>query len=1267
MKREKKQSGRRQVVAGSEFDPAVVSDILDRQAGDNGGLIPVLEKVQEQFGYLPEAAIRMVAAETGRSLADVYGVATFYRAFSLRPRGEHLVCACLGTACHVRGAQDVVEELERCLGIKAGETTSDNEFTLETANCLGACALGPVVVADGHYFSKVGKSGVARLLEDVRQGLAGKAEDGRDALFGGGGRRVPAIKRFASLEEFRAFAAGLAADRKPQVPTIVIPAGTCGQASGAAALIRAAKEQIDGKGLTERVGLRVTGCHGFCEMEPSVLVQPEGLFYPNVKPDDMPRIIEACLKGKPVAGLCYHDPATGERVEKQNRLPFFGKQRRTIMGLNEIVNPLEIHDYIANGGYSALAGVLAGDRPRQVIEEVLASGLRGRGGAGFPTGRKWQMLAEQSGRQGKYLVCNADEGDPGAYMDRCVLEGNPHSIIEGMIIGAFATGADKGVVYVRNEYPLAISHLTEALAQARALGLLGHNILGSSLSFDIRLVPGAGAFVCGEETALIRSIEGKMGESRQRPPFPIQKGIEGKPTAINNVETWANIPLVLRHGAAGFLEVGVEGNSGTKIFSLVGKVRNTGLVEVPMGTSIKDIVYDIGGGAPGKERIKAVQTGGPSGGCIPAGQFDLPVDYDSLREVGSIMGSGGMIVMDHNTCMVDVAKYFMNFLRDESCGKCFTCRKGTQRMHELLDDITRGSGTPAHLALLEELARAVKDTTMCGLGQTAANPVLSTLRYYRHEYERHVMDKRCDAFVCQNLVGAACQTACPVGTEVWRYIALLEKGRFEDAYRVIREKNPFPSVCARVCGHKCESRCRLGATGGEPIAIRALKRFITDTIPPAVLQPKRAGEMKAGQVAVIGAGPAGITAAHNLSLDGYRVTVFEAEEEPGGMLLGCIPSYRLPRDIVRKEIAALLNDNITLQCNAGLGRDFTLDDLFARGFQAVFLAIGADKSWQLGVAGEDLHGVYSSMSFLKAYNLRGEELATGHVGVIGGGNSAVDAARVAMRQQAVKSVTLYYRRTGSDMPAYIEEVDAAMEEGIAVETLVSPVKIRHIDQARKEGVKVEEAVSPVKIYAKKGRLTGVDLVKNKLGGIDASGRRKPVPVEGSEFHVQLDTLLAAIGERPDSDCLAGMGLELKKDGTLKVDPDSLATARPGVFGGGDLVSGPSMVVDAIAHGRKAAVMIHRYLSGSQEQSRARPDLPQIYVEPSAASGEEEQARANIPVIPLASRKKSFAEVEQKMSPSMAVAEARRCLRCDLPFTRPEGNCRRQAEEKDAQV
>jgi NADH-quinone oxidoreductase subunit F len=974
-------------------------------------------------------------------------------------------------------------------------------------------------------------------------------------------------------------------------------------------------------------------------MEPSVLIEPQETFYPRLRMEHIPRIIDATLKGDVVRELLYKHPATGEQIELQSEIPFFKEQRRSILSCNERVDPIRITDYIGTGGYFSFASVLQCGDATWAIDQVKVSGLRGRGGAGFPTGRKWEILRQQHNGRGKILVCNADEGDPGAYMDRSVLEGNPHSVIEGMLVGAFATGASEGVIYVRNEYPLAIKHLIIALRQARELGLLGKGILGSGFSFDLSLVKGAGAFVCGEETALIRSVEGKIGEPRQRPPYPVQRGIDGMPTAINNVETWANIPIIFAMGAEEFSQIGTTRNSGTKIFSLVGKVRNTGLVEVPMGVTINHIVNDIGGGPAGRKRIKAVQTGGPSGGCIPARMFDLPIDYDSLVSAGSIMGSGGMIVMDENTCMVDLAKYFMAFLKDESCGKCFTCRKGTQRMFEILEDIAEGRGTPEKLDLLEELAVVVKDTSMCGLGQSAPNPVLSTLRYFRSEFLRHIHQKRCDAFVCKELVAAPCMSACPIGTESWRYIAHIARGEFVEAYRAIRETNPFPSVCARVCSHPCEERCKAGTHGGDAIAIRALKRFITDRIDPSVYTPARTAcpVDESPRVAIVGSGPAGLTAAHFLSLRGYRSTVFEMECRPGGMLFSAIPSYRLPREIIEKEIESLLDENITFRGDTKLGRDITIDSLFDEGYAAVFIALGAHKSLPLHLRGEDLPEVIPSIQFLKAFNSKGEMLAKGSVGVIGGGNSAVDAARVAIRQPEVKSVTIFYRRTRDEMPAFPEEIEAALQEGVRLETLVAPVGI----------------------LSEGGKLSGIECIRNELGEIDQTGRRRPVAVPGTQHVVPLQTLIVAISEGSDTDCVAVAGAnqlevdEVRK--TIRVDEETLATNRPGVFAGGDVITGPNTVVDAIAAGQKAAVMIDRYLHHEPLTQAHTLRRPSVYIEPAKSNGHSasDTARVELPRLEAEARRQSFLEVEKTLSTEDAIREAGRCLRCDLEFVHKE--------------
>lgn len=557
-------------------------------------------------------------------------------------------------------------------------------------------------------------------------------------------------------------------------PTIAISSGTCGRARGSDKLTDAFKKALRQQNLQDKVILKATGCHGFCEAEPNVIIYPEGIFYQKLEPKDAPEIIEkTVLKGEIIDSLLYVDPNNGQKAVREEEISFYRKQKRLILGANSLIDPLDIYDYFSIGGYSSLLNVLKSLSPEEIIEIVKKSGLRGRGGAGFPTGKKWEFARAQKSEV-KYIICNADEGDPGAYMDRSLLEGNPHRVIEGMIIGAYAIGASEGYVYVRDEYPLAVFNVSVALDQARKLGLLGKNILGTKFSFDLHIAKGAGAFVCGEETALIASIEGRVGEPRQRPPYPAVKGLWGKPTVINNVETWGNVPIIIEKGADYFASIGTNGSKGTKIFSLVGKINNTGLVEVPMGITLREIIFDIGGGIPGGRKFKAVQTGGPSGGCLPENLIDLPIDYESLTQAGSIMGSGGMIVMDDRTCMVDVARYFLNFLRDESCGKCISCREGTQRLWELVTDITEGKGTMDHLALLEELAMAVKEASLCGLGQTAPNPVLSTLRYFRDEYETHIKEKKCPAGVCKALIRyiiiadkctgcLACLRVCPQG------------------------------------------------------------------------------------------------------------------------------------------------------------------------------------------------------------------------------------------------------------------------------------------------------------------------------------------------------------------------------------------------------------------------------------------------------------------------------------------------------------------------
>ena len=585
----------------------------------------------------------------------------------------------------------------------------------------------------------------------------------------------------------------------------MVCAGTGCVSCGAFKVKEAIEKEIQKRKLQDEVMVIATGCNGFCERGPILMVHPDGVFYQQLKVDDIPFLIEEhLLKGRPVKKLMYIPPEEKEPIPRMKDIEFFKHQRLIVLRNRGRIDPEKVEEYIAFDGYEAMGQALSEMTPEKIISEITASGLRGRGGAGFPTGKKWAAGRAAKGSP-KYLICNGDEGDPGAFMDRSLLEADPHAVLEGMVIGAKAVGAEKGFIYIRHEYPLALKRVEIAIRQARDNGLLGEDILGTGFNFDLEIVQGAGAFVSGEESALMASVEGRIAMPRQRPPYPAQKGLWNKPTVINNVETWATVPNIILRGAKWFSGLGTKTSKGTKIFSLVGKINNTGLVEVPMGITLKDIVYGIGGGIPGGREFKAVQIGGPSGGCIPAKLLDLTVDYESLTGAGAMMGSGGLIVMDDKTCMVDIAKYFMNFLRDESCGKCVSCREGTQRMWEIVKKITEGKGTEKDLDVLEEVARTCKDASLCGLGQTAANPVLSTLQYFRHEYEAHILDKRCPAGVCQALIRyvvvaekctgcQSCKNACPTQAI---------KGTLKDVHLIEQTK------CIK-CG-ACQEACRFEA------------------------------------------------------------------------------------------------------------------------------------------------------------------------------------------------------------------------------------------------------------------------------------------------------------------------------------------------------------------------------------------------------------------------------------------------------------------------
>jgi len=605
----------------------------------------------------------------------------------------------------------------------------------------------------------------------------------------------------SSIKDLQSLAKKKKEDNAKYTKIITLCAGTGCCASGCLAVLTSLRSELERYGLTEKIKIRTTGCHGFCEQGPLMVIEPQNLFYCHIKPDDVSEIVSQTLKeNKVIERLLYADSAKAKKVTHEADIPFYKAQDRTLLGQNKLVDPCNINDYIANGGYSALIKVLTSMKPGEVIDEIKKSGLRGRGGGGFPTGRKWEFCQAAKGFP-KYVICNADEGDPGAYMDRSILEGNPHAVIEGMIIGAFAIGAEQGAIYVRNEYPLAVEHSKIAIGQAEEYGLLGKNILRTNFSFGIKITRGGGAFVCGESSALMASLAGQVGEPKPKDIHTTDRGFNDLPTNLNNVETWANVPLIINNGASWFGAKGTAKSKGTKIFALTGQIKNTGLVEVSMGISLREIIYNIGGGPSDGKKIKAVQTGGPSGGCLPEECFDLPVDFEVLSEAGSMVGSGGMVVMDESTCMVDVAKYFLKFLIDESCGKCVPCRVGLSRMLEIINDIAKGRGTKDQLELLKGIAETVSVASLCALGKTAPNPVLSTIKYFQSEYEAHIKERRCPAGVCRELIHysvnqdkckscGACLEACPHGAV---------SGEVKKVHKIDNSKCQKCGICKEVC------------------------------------------------------------------------------------------------------------------------------------------------------------------------------------------------------------------------------------------------------------------------------------------------------------------------------------------------------------------------------------------------------------------------------------------------------------------------------------
>lgn len=767
----------------------IVDQIIERLGTQADKVIPVLQAIQGEFSYLPEEALRRVSEKTDIVPASIYGIATFYSQFRLNPIGKHLIKVCVGTACHVKGSMLVYDAFVRRLELTDGEDTDkDRLFTIEKVACLGCCTLAPVVQIDGKTYGHVEPEKVSEVLEDFLASAnlpAGQAP----ALAGTDGRSQGEIR---------------------------IGLGSCCVASGSADVKLELEKTLANNNI--HADVKQVGCVGICNQVPIMEIHKPGelpSFYAKIKPDEVGSIIHRHFKSESLVDRMkarffdFFDTIAADEIPKSVKLypsdrpdtpvaEFLNGQVSIATEHRGVIKPTDLAEYRSNGGFNALTICLRNKTREEVIETIKESGLRGRGGAGFTTGIKWKIVHDAVSEK-KYVICNGDEGDPGAFMDRMLLESYPFRIIEGMLIAAYATGSDEGVFYIRAEYPLAVKRIREAIVICENEGMLGKNILRSNFSFSLRIFEGAGAFVCGEETALIASVEGKRGLPVMRPPFPAEKGLRGKPTLINNVETLSLVPWIIRKGAKAFNSLGTENSKGTKVFALAGKIKRGGLIEVPMGITIRKIVEDIGGGIPDNKKFKAIQIGGPSGGCIPASMAETPIDYMSLTNAGAMMGSGGLIVLDETDCMVDIARYFLSFTQNQSCGRCTFCRVGTKRMLDILDKITSGKGTADDLILLEELAMQTKKGSICGLGKTAPNPVLSTLRYFREEYEAHINGK-CPTGKCKNMISYSitddcigctkCAQRCPSGA-----IAI----KPYEKHQVEQDKCIKCDICKQVC------------------------------------------------------------------------------------------------------------------------------------------------------------------------------------------------------------------------------------------------------------------------------------------------------------------------------------------------------------------------------------------------------------------------------------------------------------------------------------
>ncbi len=970
--------------------------------------------------------------------------------------------------------------------------------------------------------------------------------------------------------------------------------------------------------LQEQVAVIETGCMGLCDVGPVLLILPGEIVYTKVNPSKMVEIFEShIINGNIKEEYTFFDHALEQHIPKLSEISFFIDQIKIALKNCGRIDYASIVAYIAQDGYFALAKALHLMSNQQVINELKKSSLSERGGDGFAVGIRWEAGWNAKDDQ-KVIICNADEGDPKASIDRSILEGDPHGVIEGMILAGYAMGATKGYIYVNSEYLLAAERLEAAILEARNYGLLGGEVFGTDLEFDLEIRMSAGTYVKGEESSLLASMEGKRGEPLEKPSFPFEPGLFAKPTIIHTVETLMHVPPIILRSGHWYTQYGTETDKGTKVFALSGDIVNKSLVEVPMGMSLGDILYKLGGGVPKGKAFKAVQVGGSTGGCLSNQFLNASIDKSTLSQLGVSMGSGSLRVMDEDTCMVDTARKLMELIRDQSCGKCVPCRIGTKRMLEIVERISKGNGQQGDLELLEELGASIQQSSICSLGQTAPNFILSTIQSFREEFEEHVHSKYCRAGACTDLVSSPCENACPAGINVPGYMALISEGRYIDAYYLIKQENPFPAVCGRICTHPCESKCRRGQLD-EPIAIADLKRFVADYAfehedhaRKDIVLPKNGKS-----IGIIGAGPSGLTCGYYLSRLGYEVDIYEAHALAGGVLAYGIPEYRLPNDILTREINLIEQLGVNIHLNAEVGKMISFGELREK-HDAIYIATGSQSSNKLNVPGEELTGVVPGFDFLRAVNL-GHEVQVGQsVAVIGGGNTAIDAARTALRMGA--NVKVLYRRSLEDMPADPKEIREAIEEGIVIMPLVAPLKF--IGQET-----VEE----------------IECVQMDLGSFDSGGRRRPIVKEGSNFTIKVDMVIPAVSQSSDLSFINRNEVGITEWGTLMTDKDGMMTTLAGVFAGGDVARGSDVAIMAIADGKKAAVAMDRFLGGKGILNKGEA------IEFPPANDDDDlldHERYAMEILAPGTRKNSFSEVGRGYHKLKAIAESMRCLRCD---------------------